>query len=181
MAQRVNIGSGSTRTEGWIHADIKHGDIYLDATQKLPFETDSIDAIFHEHFLEHLGYPGEANYFIDESYRVLVPGGVMRIGVPDTEYAIRKYVEDDKSFFDLCRELWHPDYCTTPMESLNFHFRQKGQHKFAYDYKTLHKLLSTNGFTNITRSSYKSSEYSFMNIGTRDDEGTLWVDSIKPK
>ena len=35
------------------------------------------------------------------------------------------------------QSIWHPAWCTTRLEHINFHFRQGGEHKFAYDFETL--------------------------------------------
>ncbi|MCF7866214.1 methyltransferase domain-containing protein [Candidatus Woesearchaeota archaeon] len=176
---KLQVGSGRKIIPGWINMDLKRGDLRANITEGIPLKDSSIDLIFHEHFLEHLEYPVDANKFIQESYRVLKPGGYMRIGVPDTEYTIRAYLEGNEQYFKMCRELWHPDWCTTPMESVNFHFRQLGQHKFAYDYETVHKILLQNNFRNINKSSYKQSKVEELNVDTRDDAGTLWVECIK--
>ena len=176
---KLHIGCGPNIVPGWTNVDMKHGDLKVDVRKGLPFPDESIDLIFHEHFLEHLDYPGEATELVRESRRVLVPNGHMRIGVPDTEYTLRAYVQGNEDYFKLCRERWHPAWCTTPMESVNFHFRQAGQHKFAYDFETLAKLLSLTGFRNIGKSSYRSSPVSELNIDTRDDAGTLWVECQK--
>jgi SAM-dependent methyltransferase len=47
----------------------------------LPFETGSIESIITHHALEHLSAPALIG-LIDECYRVLVPGGVLRAIVP---------------------------------------------------------------------------------------------------
>jgi len=176
---KLNIACGRKIIPGWTNIDLKHGDLQIDVRNGLPFPDSSIDMIFHEHFLEHLDYPSEANEFIKESWRVLLPNGYMRIGVPDTEYTLRAYVEKNEEYFKRCRELWHPEWCTTPLESVNFHFRQLGQHKFAYDFDTLEKLLKVSGFSDIVKSSYKASKLLELNIDSRSDDGTLWVECHK--
>lgn len=54
----------------------------IDVTKPLPFESDSVDFIFHEMLIEHLK-PVEAWDFLDECYRILKPGGVVRVTFPD--------------------------------------------------------------------------------------------------
>ena len=43
-----------------------------------PFEDNSVDAIFSSHFVEHLDGHERAKFY-DECYRILVPGGKMRV------------------------------------------------------------------------------------------------------
>ncbi|GAK57148.1 hypothetical protein U27_04113 [Candidatus Vecturithrix granuli] len=58
----------------------------------IPFASDSIDAIYHSHLLEHLDR-NVAERFLIEVKRVLKPGGIHRIVVPDFEQGCRQYVE----------------------------------------------------------------------------------------
>lgn len=56
----------------------------------LPYEDNSVDAVYHSHFLEHLDcnvVPG----FLKEMLRVLRPGGIHRIVVPDLAFLVAQY------------------------------------------------------------------------------------------
>lgn len=57
----------------------------------IPFGSDSIDAVYHSHMLEHLDRDVAEN-FLREAKRVLKPGGTHRIVVPDFEAAAKAYV-----------------------------------------------------------------------------------------
>lgn len=63
----------------------------LDIRQGLPFDDGAFDAVFANHVLEHLS-PAQASAFVREVGRVLRPGGVTRIVVPDLEEAARYYL-----------------------------------------------------------------------------------------
>jgi len=63
--------------------DLRHG---------IPYQADSADAVYASHVLEHLEHH-DAPGFLKEIHRVLKPGGVIRLVVPDLEYATRKYLE----------------------------------------------------------------------------------------
>lgn len=65
--------------------------IRLDVTKGLPHPTESADAIYSSHMLEHL-YLGDARKLLKESYRVLRPGGVIRLALPDAEQIARQLV-----------------------------------------------------------------------------------------
>src|SRR5215831_11977164 len=84
---RLNIGCGRKVKREWINIDLSpHADITLDLREPLPLPENSCSFIYSEHFLEHLDYPLHAEIFLKECYRVLEPGGVISIGVPDTEW-----------------------------------------------------------------------------------------------
>ena len=81
---RLHLGSAWQPKEGWFNVDlVGHPvDLAWNFAHGLPFPDGSAEAIFHEHLLEHLTLEAAAK-LIEESHRVLRPGGVMRIAVPD--------------------------------------------------------------------------------------------------
>jgi SAM-dependent methyltransferase len=58
----------------------------------IPFPDNSADAVYHSHLMEHVDreFIGD---FQKEIYRVLRPGGIQRICVPDLEYLVRAYCD----------------------------------------------------------------------------------------
>ncbi len=57
----------------------------------IPFGSNSVDVVYHSHILEHLD-KGVAKEFLLEVKRVLKPGGIQRIVVPDMEKACKAYI-----------------------------------------------------------------------------------------
>ena len=62
-----------------------------DLRKGIPFDAGSVDAVYHSHFLEHLD-PPIARLFLQEVWRVLKPGGIQRIVVPDMERLCASYL-----------------------------------------------------------------------------------------
>ncbi len=60
-------------------------------TNGIPFDSDSVDAVYHSHVLEHFDRDA-AKKFLLEVRRVLKPGGIQRIVVPDLEEICRTYL-----------------------------------------------------------------------------------------
>ena len=100
---RLHLGSGRTPKPGWVNIDLVGypGDLYWNLLRPLPFATSSVDAIFDEHVLEHFGL-ADALGIVKESFRVLRPRGILRIGVPDLGRYIEAYAGDG-SFFEEVR------------------------------------------------------------------------------
>lgn len=79
-AIRLNIGAGPYNDDPRYTAiDIKSG---IDA-RKLPYEDNSVDEVYASHVLEHFSFRETADV-LAEWARVLKPGGIMRISVPDS-------------------------------------------------------------------------------------------------
>lgn len=71
---------------------------YHDVRRSLPFADQTFDAAYALHIVEHLT-PAEAASLVDELFRVLKPGGIVRISTPDLEDICRSYLRQ----LDECR------------------------------------------------------------------------------
>ena len=146
---RVNVGCGLYPLPGWINVDEDADDSFADMVRRvppLPFEDNDIGEIYAGHFLEHLE-PDDADAFLDEAMRVLVPGGILGLMVPDTREILRRYVLDEPAIIEipagavrdlrdldeLCRVVFYSDV-------------QRSGHEWAYDKFTLRRLLERHGF-----------------------------------
>jgi predicted SAM-dependent methyltransferase len=90
----VNLGCGSRFHPDWTNFDIVSYDpavIAADLSKGIPLEDNSADVVYHSHVLEHIRR-NDAPTFIRECLRVLKPGGVIRIAVPDLERIARGYL-----------------------------------------------------------------------------------------
>jgi SAM-dependent methyltransferase len=90
---KLNIGCGPNRKKGWDNIDLLPDvDLSLDMREAMPFSENSATIIYSEHFFEHLDYPEPAKRFLKECHRILRPGGIFSVGVPDTEWPLLAYV-----------------------------------------------------------------------------------------
>ena len=123
-ARRLHLGCGSHAVSGWVNVDgswsariAKHPwltralrmlpiapagllqqtwsrEILVhDVRKRLPFADASFDAIYASHLLEHL-YLKEAEGLLADGYRLLRPGGVIRLVVPDLRTIVSRYIAD---------------------------------------------------------------------------------------
>lgn len=65
--------------------------LYWDLRKGIPYENNTFDVVYHSHFMEHLPRAG-AFQFLKDCYRVLLPGGTLRVVVPDLELLANQYL-----------------------------------------------------------------------------------------
>lgn len=90
---KLHIGGWEQR-EGWKILDAIPGPIvdYVGNCTDLTFlDDESCCEVYASHVLEHLGYNGEVQGVLKGIYRVLKPGGRLRVSVPDLEILCRIY------------------------------------------------------------------------------------------
>lgn len=91
----VNIGCGSVFHSDWINLDkipVSSEVKAYDIRDRLPFLDEEIDACYSSHVLEHLS-PEDAQQFLADCYRILKPGSVIRLVVPNLEVIARLYLQ----------------------------------------------------------------------------------------
>ncbi len=91
----LNLGCGTHFHPAWCNLDLVSDDAAVqehDIRQRLPFPSGTFDAVYHSHVLEHLT-PAQGEQLIQECYRVLSPGGILRIVVPDLERIAQIYLQ----------------------------------------------------------------------------------------
>ena len=90
----LNLGCGRRCHPQWTNADLVPSGpdvLAVDLRRPLPFAAASFTAVYAAHVVEHLD-PAEADALLCEAARVLAPGGVVRIVVPDLEGIVRAYL-----------------------------------------------------------------------------------------
>jgi len=108
---RLHIG-GEQPKKGWKILNIQeapHVDFIGDAGDLSQFDDESVAEIYASHILEHLGYVEELPAALAEWYRVMKPGGLVMISVPDMVALCRYFLTpgiSQKDQFHLMRILF---------------------------------------------------------------------------
>jgi len=94
-ARLLNVGCGDRFHPAWINLDMRPVSQEVmrhDIRAALPFKNDEFDGVYHSHVLEHLPR-ADGERFLRECWRVLRPGGTIRLAVPDLETLARLYIK----------------------------------------------------------------------------------------
>lgn len=180
-ATRINVGCGTTPTEGWLNLDNSPSirlpqnklmlsilsatgvvnetqfELSTTAAQKgvrwadarhLPVPNNSVGALYSSHMLEHLDRKA-AREFLNEAARVLVPGGHIRIVVPDLKRRVDQYLADgdaDKFLESTYLVVAAPTGVIGRVRHLVVGPRH---HAWMYDERSLSRLLEAAGFDEV--------------------------------
>ncbi len=152
--RKLQLGAGGGYVQDWLNSDIEPtaNEIYLDAMGDYPFENGSFQYIFAEHLIEHLPWEGGLK-MLKECYRVLAPGGKLRIITPNIAvyfYAMSNQTDPKMQEFIRANERifrW-PQTPVGGAYVFNKEVREWG-HVFVYDPPTLRRALELAGFTSI--------------------------------
>jgi predicted SAM-dependent methyltransferase len=145
------------RSNRFIHHDLAAG---------IPLYDAVADYTYSSHFLEHL-FRRDAEQLLAEMYRVLKPGGIARISIPDLEFAISQYVAGEKE-----KMLTHYFF----VDDEDNHY---SRHKYMYDFSMIEELLLRAGFREVRRHSFAQGQVPDINILDNRPEDSLFVEATK--
>lgn len=126
----------------------KNNILYGDATKRLPVPNESCDALYSSHMLEHLDRHAVSRFF-KESVRILKPGGILRISVPDISKRVEQYKKSGDADTFIESTLLCDDYINTFTKRLIYLLIGTRHHRWMYDGNSLSRLFQINGFTSI--------------------------------
>ena len=194
---KLHLGCGPVHLDGFINIDIAPAPLAMNVLWGLPFDEGTVATVYLSHLLEHLFYPTDVMALFGEIYRVLAPGGVVRVVVPDIAKCLAAYARGDHAFFAARREnfSWWPADASLLENFLTYAgvgpeprylFES---HKYGYDFATLAKALAKAGFAEITHSEFQCSRAPALHIEhlsaaarwrAGEEYLSLFVEAIRP-
>ena len=147
----------------------KNRNLGHDLRYPLPYDNESFQGVFSEHTLEHL-YPFEAIKLLKEIHRVLAPGAILRITVPDLDKYISACNNEKPDFFSQfsnnCEMIWS--------------LTQNYAHLSVWNYEMLKIQLENCGFNKITKTEFNKGINRELLIDKEERKPeTLYIEAIK--
>lgn len=151
---RLNFGCGDARREGFSGVDIRPSqaaEFVLAAWDTSPFEPAGIEEVYSRHMLEHLD-PNDARKALEAWLKLLEPGGLLRIIVPDLSFHARQWLAQDVSWADdQAENLEHAMAGFYGWRDESRGGDREDAHRWGYSWETLSALLFEIGFVDVIR------------------------------
>lgn len=182
---RLGVLSEQQRTTRWSR-DVTRRDL----TKPFPWPTGSARAIYSSHMLEHLDR-AQAHDFLNECFRVLASGGVIRLVLPDLAGAVERY-QQAKQLGDAraADELISFLYFVPPYENMARVRRLAMRllhrpHAWMYDEASLTALLRQVGFAAVQARAFREGMCPDLErLEHRHDEAfegsSFFVEGVRP-
>jgi predicted SAM-dependent methyltransferase len=201
---KLNLGCGPVQPAGWVNVDgsrrawlasrlplldralvrcrllpateFTAATTFADLTRPLPWDAGVASAVYLGELLEHLTRD-EARRLLGECRRVLAPGGIIRVRVPDGARFWAQYLRAYEAVRQRPRRAWDDahtrwvemffrDVCVRPrLLTSAAHY-----HKWQWDEVSLTLALEAAGFADVTRRGLHDSAIpDVARVETRDD------------
>jgi len=185
-SRNLHLGCGQHVLAGWLNADLyplDGGVLHVDAARRFPFRAETFDRIYSEHLIEHLTC-SQGRRMLAECFRVLKPGGRIRISTPDLRF-LTDLLSHDRTELQERYVAWMSrqaecDAAPNGVVVLN-HFVRSWGHRFIYDDAVLSEALSSAGFSKVVRCEVgRSADPTFQRLENeaRMPEGFLRLESM---
>lgn len=176
--RRLHFGCGPITPYGWVNADIAAGpgvEVVADVLAGLPLPDNTFDYIVSIHTLPEIPF-AQLERALAELRRVLAPGGVLRLALPDMEKAISAYVSKDIDYFLIPDEV-SPSLTGKMIVQLLWYGRS--QSLFTADFAT--ELLARSGFQAIQKCAFRQTASPYPGIVELDDREleSLFIEARK--
>jgi hypothetical protein len=182
----VQFGCGWCAPEGWVNFDASYtlvferlpiiGRLYTKNSQRfpdqvrygnivkgLPLPPESANGVYASHVLEHLAYE-DCIQALQNTYRLLRPGGTFRLIVPDLEVAGQQYVESLKGRSPEANEAFMEGTLLGRKRRPRgigpwiYSLLNSSMHLWMWDFPAMAHALERQGFRAIRRCEFNDSE-----------------------
>lgn len=188
---KLNMGCGRNIMPGWINVDIAASpDVFImDASRPFPFPDSSFDYVFSEHMFEHLDLSGQQS-MMRECHRVLRPGGVLRLAMPNFDFLVDLVNNPDSEinskYLDWSYHIFIQDKVRHMVDRKNFpvyvvnNFMHDWGHQFIHNPISLCNMALSSGFCEGQKFPlYKSMYFELQKCERHQIEIPEWANNLE--
>jgi predicted SAM-dependent methyltransferase len=189
---KLHFGCGPRVLKGWINIDLSFepyenylqyygeefypavhrgskADLFtIDVTkERLPFDDNTVDIVFHEDFIEHLDQRSQMIFFA-ETFRVLKKGGIHRVNTPDLKASMLKNSDFSLGSVGVYLDEWdkHGHKNLLTVEMLTDLAKMTG-------YREVHFTRRNESLSSLIPREYRPDP------NDRDEDGNIFADLVK--
>ena len=197
----IQYGAGAFGPDGWVNFDcsptliiqqlpvagplirmacktrfsksVRYGDI----VRGLPVGDKTAKGVYCSHVLEHLSLH-DLRIALRNTFRILVPGGIFRMVLPDLRHIAAKYVRDESpaAAIEFMKEtMLGKERRARGLSGLLRTWIGNADHLWLWDYQSLSKELMDVGFSSVRRAYFQDSADPCFNAAERADR---WHDTL---
>ena len=175
----LNVGCGQYPAKGFVNLDWHWSpgvDVCWDLRKPYPFPADRFTGIYCEHCIDGLPH----KWFVPnlrELYRVLKPGGTLRIIYCDSELYVDAYVKwrAERTPTPFMQDRGH----RTGMQALDWVYHH-ATHQTLIDFETLDMHLRETGFSQVKRVGYREGRDAHLLLDREERRPeSLYVEAVK--
>lgn len=159
QSAKLQMGAGLNDLPNWFNTDYfaRPTIFFLDVTKPFPFPNNTFEFAYSEHHIEHISYL-DAQKMLSETFRVMKPGGYIKIITPDLYQYLKSYTDKllgSDQIKNHVNEWIYAGFANAstyiPVNGYyEAHFVNdifmNYEHKFIYDQQSLSVLLEKAGF-----------------------------------
>lgn len=179
---KLHLGCGDCLLEGWLNSDLfpcSPRVLRLDATRPFPFASNTFAYAYSEHLIGWIT-TRQVEHMLRECFRVLAPGGKVRVCTPDMAFLIELCGPQPSALQKRYIE-WASGYSTERGRVVVINNMGETYGLFVYDEPYLRGTLEDAGFSNIvSRDLNQSNDAALRGLanGKRLPEGFLRLESL---
>jgi SAM-dependent methyltransferase len=180
LASRLGFVTDRDFVDDFVGIARRYGIRHAKATA-LPRPDNSVEVVYSSHMIEHLDRY-EAKRFLSEAFRVLKPGGILRLAAPDFRLLVEHYLNTGDADETMERAFLGRSRPRGWRARIRYLLIGERDHMWMYDGPSLLRIVESVGFVDakiLEAGTTTIEEPGSLNLSERSEE-SVYVEARKP-